>query len=180
MAGDAPRRSADIVLSDGSTAHVRQIRPADGPAVVALHSRLSERTRYLRYFSLYPRIPPRQLEYFVTVDHHDREAFVVELGDELIAVGRYDRLGVGAGGTGTEAEVAFVVADAHQGRGLGSVLLEHLAAAARDEGIDTFVAEVLPVNTAMLRILADAGYSIEREYANGVVHLSFPIAPTPE
>ncbi|NJC68355.1 GNAT family N-acetyltransferase [Planosporangium thailandense] len=152
------------------------MQPDDGPAVVALHSRFSERTRYLRYFSPYPRIPPRDLERFVNVDHHDREAFVVELGDELIAIGRYDRLGDGA----TEAEVAFVVEDAHQGRGLGSVLLEYLAAAAREEGISRFVAEVLPTNATMLRVFADAGYAVERTFADGVVHLSFPIAPTPE
>jgi acyl-CoA synthetase (NDP forming)/RimJ/RimL family protein N-acetyltransferase len=169
-------RAADIVLADGSTARVRQMQPEDGPAVVALHSRFSERTRYLRYFSPYPRISARDLARFVNVDHHDREAFVVELAGELIAIGRYDRLGVGA----TEAEVAFVVEDAHQGRGLGSVLLEHLAAAAREEAITRFVAEVLPVNSTMLRVFADAGYSVEREYADGVVHLSFPIAPTPE
>jgi acyl-CoA synthetase (NDP forming)/RimJ/RimL family protein N-acetyltransferase len=169
-------RAADIMLSDGSTARVRQIRPEDAPAVVALHSRFSDRTRYLRYFSPYPRIPPRELEHFVNVDHHDREAFVVELGDELIAIGRYDRLGAGS----TEAEVAFVVEDAHQGRGLGSVLLEYLAAAAREEDITRFVAEVLPINSTMLRVFADAGYSVDREYADGVVHLSFPIAPTPE
>jgi acyl-CoA synthetase (NDP forming)/RimJ/RimL family protein N-acetyltransferase len=169
-------RAADIILADGSTASVRQMQPEDGPAVVALHSRFSERTRYLRYFSPYPRISPSQLERFVNVDHHDREAFVVELGDELIAVGRYDRLGAGA----TEAEVAFVVEDAHQGRGLGSVLLEHLAAAAREEDISRFVAEVLPMNSTMLRVFADAGYTVEREYDDGVVHLSFPIAPTPE
>ncbi|GII20516.1 bifunctional acetate--CoA ligase family protein/GNAT family N-acetyltransferase [Planosporangium mesophilum] len=173
---DRSTRSADIILSDGSTARVRQMRPDDGPAVVALHSRFSERTRYLRYFSPYPRISPRELEYFVNVDHHDREAFVVELGDRLIAIGRYDRLGAGA----ADAEVAFVVEDAHQGRGLGSVLLEYLAAAAREEGISRFVAEVLPINNTMLRVFSDAGYSVAREYADGVVHLTFPIAPTPE
>jgi acyl-CoA synthetase (NDP forming)/RimJ/RimL family protein N-acetyltransferase len=167
-------RAADIVLADGSTAHVRQIRPADADAIVALHSRFSERTRYLRYFSPYPRIPPRDLERFVRVDHRDREAFVVELGDELIAVARYERLGEGS----PEAEVAFVVEDAHQGRGLGPVLLEYLAAAAAEEGISRFVAEVLPSNAAMLGTFAAAGYSVERRYADGVVHLSFPIAPT--
>ncbi|HEV7896605.1 MAG TPA: GNAT family N-acetyltransferase [Planosporangium sp.] len=176
MAERKSARSADIILADGSTARVRQMRPDDGPAVVALHSRFSERTRYLRYFSPYPRISARELAYFVNVDHHDREAFVVELGDQLIAIGRYDRLGAGA----TEAEVAFVVEDAHQGRGLGSVLLEHLAAAAREEDISRFVAEVLPMNATMLRVFADAGYSVEREYNDGVVHLTFPIAPTPE
>ena len=68
--------------------------------------------------------------------------------------------------------------DAHQGRGIGSVLLEHLADAARQAGIDRFVAEVLPVNSGMLRVFADAGYQLQRAYADGVVHLEFPIAPT--
>ncbi|MFY1633118.1 GNAT family N-acetyltransferase [Solwaraspora sp. WMMB335] len=167
-------RSADVLLRDGTTVHLRQIRPGDADAIVAMHARFSERTRYLRYFSPYPRIPERDLHRFVNVDHHDREAFVVLSGDRIFAVGRYDRLGPDA----AEAEVAFVVEDAHQGRGVGSVLLEHLAAAARAEGIESFVAEVLPVNAPMLRVFSDAGYQVRRRYADGVVHLSFPIAPT--
>ncbi len=174
MSEPTAERTADIMLADGSTACVRQIRPDDADKIVDLHSRLSERTRYLRYFSPYPRISPRELQHFVNVDHRNREAFVVELDDELLAVGRYDRLGEGA----SEAEVALVVADAYQGRGLGSALLEHLAAAAREECITRFVAEVLPMNSTMLRVFADVGYSVERQYADGVVHLSFPIAPT--
>lgn len=170
----AADRSADVLLRDGTTVHLRQIRPDDADAVVAMHARFSERTRYLRYFSPYPRIPERDLQRFVNVDHRDREAFVVVSGDRVFAVGRYDRLGAGS----TEAEVAFVVEDAHQGRGVGSVLLEHLAAAARADGIESFVAEVLPANAPMLRVFADAGYQVRRRYADGVVHLSFPIAPT--
>lgn len=167
-------RDADVLLADGSTVHIRPIRPGDADAIVELHSRFSERTRYLRYFSPYPRIPERDLQRFVNVDHADREALVVSAGGRLIAVGRYERLAAQAG----EAEVAFVVEDAHQGRGIGSVLLEHLAEAARQAGIERFIAEVLPVNGGMLRVFADAGYQLQRAYADGVVHLEFPIAPT--
>ena len=71
-----------------------------------------------------------------------------------------------------------MVEDAHQGRGIGSVLLEHLAEAARGNGITRFVAEVLPQNAGMLRVFSDFGYQVQRRYADGVVHLSFPIAPT--
>lgn len=166
--------TADVLLSDGTAVHVRPIAPSDADAIVALHSRFSERTRYLRYFSPYPRIPARDLLRFVTVDHHDREALVVALGSDLIAVGRYERLGPEA----PEAEVAFVVEDAHQGRGIGSILLEHLAARAPEVGIATFVAEVLPANNTMLRVFADAGFVVTRQYADGVVHLSLPIAAT--
>src|SRR3712207_6239126 len=167
-------RSADVLLSDGTTVHLRPIRPDDAPAIVAMHSRFSERTRYLRYFSPYPRIPERDLARFVNVDHRDREAFVVISGDRILAVGRYDRLGPDS----PDAEGAFVVEDAHQGRGIGSVLMEYLAAAATEVGITRFVAEVLPVNAAMLRVFSDFGYQVQRQYADGVVHLMFPIAPT--
>jgi acyl-CoA synthetase (NDP forming)/RimJ/RimL family protein N-acetyltransferase len=169
-------RAADVLLSDGTTVHLRPIQPGDADRIVALHSRFSERTRYLRYFSAYPRIPQRDLDRFVNVDHHDREAFVVEHAGELIAVGRFDRLGQGS----HQAEVAFVVEDAHQGRGIGSVLIEHLVAAASAEGITEFEADVLPVNQPMLRVFMAAGFHIERKYADGVVHLWFPIKATPD
>ena len=125
-----------------ATVHLRPIPPEDADALVALHARFSERTRYLRYFSPYPRIPERDLHRFTNVDHGDREALVVAAG------GRIDRRRpLRAAGRGApDAEVAFVVEDAHQGRGIGSVLLEHLAAAARERGISRFVAEVLPEN----------------------------------
>jgi acyl-CoA synthetase (NDP forming)/RimJ/RimL family protein N-acetyltransferase len=167
-------RDADVLLSDGSAVHLRRIHPDDAPAIVELHSRLSDRTRYLRYFSPYPRIPERDLARFVNVDHRDREAFVIVSGSRIMGVGRYERLGPDS----PEAEVAFVVEDAHQGRGIGSVLLEHLADAARECGITRFVAEVLPQNSGMLRVFSDFGYQVQRRYADGVVHLEFPIAPT--
>ncbi len=168
---DAP---IDVLLTDGTTVQLRPICPEDADAIVAMHSRFSERTRYLRYFSPYPRIPARDLRRFVNVDHRDREAFVVLSGERIVAVGRYDRLGPDA----PDAEVAFVVEDAFQGRGIGSVLLEYLAEAGRQVGLTRFVAEVLPANGAMLRVFADFGYHVERQYADGVVHLTFPIAPT--
>ncbi|GAB1642390.1 GNAT family N-acetyltransferase [Krasilnikovia sp. MM14-A1259] len=165
---------ADVLLSDGSAVHLRPISPADAEAIVELHSRMSERTRYLRYFSPYPRIPERDLERFVTVDHHNREAYVAVSGPRILAVGRYERMGPDS----PDAEVAFVVEDAYQGRGIGSVLLEYLAQAAREHGIRRFIAEVLPQNGGMLRVFSDFGYQIQRRYADGVVHLDFPIAPT--
>jgi acyl-CoA synthetase (NDP forming)/GNAT superfamily N-acetyltransferase len=167
-------KSSDVLLSDGSAVHMRQIRPEDALAIVDFHARMSDRTRYLRYFSPYPTIPERDLERFVNVDHRGREAFVIVSGPRIMAVGRYERLGPDS----PEAEVAFVVEDAHQGRGIGSVLLEHLADAARENGITRFVAEVLPQNGGMLRVFNDTGYQVQRQYADGVVHLSFPIAPT--
>ena len=74
----------------------------------------------------------------------------------MIAVGRYDRI------DDSQAEVAFLIEDAHQGRGIGQLLLEHLAEAARERGITRFVAEVLPQNRRMAAVFADAGYRMSR------------------
>jgi len=176
-ANEPPERwEADVLASDGGTVHLRPITPADADALVAFHGKLSERTRYLRFFGPYPTMPPRDVTYFSTVDHHDRVAIIALLGDEIVAVGRYDRLM--RVGDGHSAEVAFVVADAHQGRGLGSVLLEHLAAAAADTGVRRFVAEVLAENQAMVRVFRDAGYQISRTFEGGVLHLEFAVDPS--
>lgn len=173
---DFPRHwEADVLASDGGTVHLRPITPDDADALVVFHGKLSERTRYLRYFGPYPTMPARDVARFSTVDHHDRVAVLALLGDEIIAVGRYDRLL--EVGDGLSAEVAFVVADHHQGRGLGSVLLEHLAAAAVETGVHRFVAEVLAENQGMVRVFRDAGYQISRSYEGGVVHLEFDVDP---
>ena len=173
---DYPRDwEADLVLSDGGTVHLRPVVPTDADRLVGLHGRLSERSRYFRYFGAYPRIPQKDLDRFSIVDHHDRVAFAAFLGDEIVAVGRYERLD-----EGPSAEVAFVVDDAHQGRGLGSILLEHLAAAASESGLRRFVAEVLAENAAMVRVFRDAGYQVSREIEEGVLHLEFDIDPTEE
>jgi acyl-CoA synthetase (NDP forming)/GNAT superfamily N-acetyltransferase len=164
---------ADIVAADGGTVHLRPICPEDAEGLNGLMERSSDQTRYYRFFGPMKRLSAKDLHRFTHVDHVDRVAFVLVLGDQLIGVGRYDRL------PGTaEAEVAFLVEDAHQGRGLGSVLLEHLAAAGRERGIERFSAEVLTQNNRMVRVFLDAGYQPTRTYEDGVVHLVFPIAQT--
>lgn len=174
------RWEADVVALDGATAHLRPIRPQDADAVVEFHSRLSERTRYYRYFSPYPTIPSRDLERFVEVDHHDTVALVLWLGEEIIAIGRYVRLGPDeeTGQASDAAEVAFVVRDDHQGRGLGSILLEHLAAAAEEVGITRFVAEVLAENRVMVQTFRQAGYDVTRAVEGSTLHLEFDVAAT--
>ena len=97
---------------------------------------------------------------------------IVTLGEEMIAVGRYDRIDK------SQAEVAFLIEDAHQGRGIAQLLLEHLAQAARERGITGFVAEVLPQNRAMAQVFADAGYRMRKGIEDGVLAVEFPILPT--
>ena len=119
---------ADVVLRDGGVVHVRPIRPEDHDAVQAFHVAQSPESVYLRFFAPLPRLSDRDLERFTNVDHRDRVGLVATLGDDIVGIGRYDRVG------DTTAEVAFNISDAHQGRGVGSVLLEHLAAAAATGG----------------------------------------------
>lgn len=163
---------ADVVLRDGGAAHLRPIRPEDADAVQAFHEAQSEESVYLRFFAPLRKIPQRELEHFTNVDYRDRVAFVVTVGGRIIGIGRYDRTGEDT------AEVAFNVSDAHQGRGLGSVLLEHLAAAARERGMREFSAEVLPQNSAMLGVFVQAGYEVARRFDDGVVDVRFDLDPT--
>ncbi|HEX6312771.1 MAG TPA: GNAT family N-acetyltransferase, partial [Acidimicrobiia bacterium] len=172
MAADLGKWEADVVLADGGTVHLRPIRDGDADALLALHQRLSDESVYLRFFSPVPRPSPEFLARLVNVDYHDRMALVAELGGDIIAVGRYDRLPSG------EAEVAFTVQDDQQGRGIGTILLEHLAAVARDEGIRRFRASTLPQNRRMLDVFRDAGFEVERTFSEGVVEVGFAIEPT--
>ena len=114
------------------------------------------------------------------VDYVDRMALVGVLGDDIIAVARSERLPSSAPGTESEveAEVAFLVDDAHQGRGISTVLLEHLTAIAAASGVTRFVADTLPDNKRMLRVFHEAGFDDERTFADGVVRVAFPIQPT--
>jgi len=165
---------ADVLLADGGAAHLRPAAATDGPAISQMHARMSSRTRYLRYFQAVSQISPGQLAVYTHVDHVNSVGLVAELGGQLIAAGSYHR----DPRHPDSAEVAFVVEDAHQRRGLGSILLEHLAAAAQERGIKRFTAEVLAENQSMLRVFVDAGYALDREVSSGIVDLSFDISPT--
>jgi acyl-CoA synthetase (NDP forming)/RimJ/RimL family protein N-acetyltransferase len=174
-----PHWEADALVADGGAVHLRPIVPDDADALVRLHAGLSVRTRYLRYFSAYPAIPPRDLVRFSQVDNVDRVALGVWLGGELIAVGRFDRLPAeSAGSIGTVAEVAFVVADGQQGRGIGSVLLEHLVEIGRELDIDRFEAFVLAENRTMMRVFLDAGFQPTSQLDGNEISLGFDIAAT--
>ncbi len=163
---------ADIVLRDGGTAHLRPIRPDDADRLRRFQSRLSDETIYFRFFSLYRDLSPKDVERFTVVDYHDRVALIATIGDEMIGVVRYERIDK------SSAEVAFNIEDAHQGRGLGSIFLEHIAAAARERGISRFVADVLPANRKMLHVFEEAGYVVDHEFEDGIVRLSFDLEPT--
>ncbi|WP_225754582.1 GNAT family N-acetyltransferase [Actinotalea sp. Marseille-Q4924] len=167
---------ADVVLRDGGTAHVRPIVPSDAAALQQFHVRQSERSTYFRFFAPLERLPESDLRRFTQVDHRDRVALVAIAGEadaeRIIAVARYDRVDT------RSAEVAFNVADDHHGRGLGSVLLEHLAVAARERGLARFTAEVLPQNAQMIAVFREAGYAVSQRLDDGILTVSFDLDPT--
>lgn len=166
--------ASNALLADGGTVHVRPIRPDDAAAHRAFFANQSAQSVYSRFFGHRTELSDREVTRFTTVDYHERMAFVAFLRDEMIAIGRYDRL-IG----GDEAEVAFAVADEHHGRGLATLLLEYLATYAAGNGITRFAAETLVDNRSMLDVFHAAGLRREScsiEY--GVVHLAFDIEPT--
>ena len=165
----------DVVLSDGATAHVRPIRADDGERITDFHARQSPQSIYYRYFSPRPRLSERDVEHLVQVDYLDRMALVALRGDELIGVARYDRWR-----HRSEAEVAFFVDDANHGRGLATVLLEHLAARAREVGLTGFTASVLPENRKMIGVFTQAGFETATRFADGVIEVRLGLQPTPE
>ncbi|MFC6713586.1 GNAT family N-acetyltransferase [Branchiibius cervicis] len=164
---------ADVVLRDGSVAQVRPIKPSDGDALRAFHDAQSPESTYLRFFAPMKHLSDKDVHRFTHVDYVNRVALVLRSGDRLVGVGRFDRFD-----DGRKAEVAFNVADSFQGRGVGSVLLEHLAAIGLELGVEEFVADVLPQNIKMLSVFTEAGYAVKRAFEDGVVALSFPIEPT--
>ncbi|MGI8614622.1 MAG: GNAT family N-acetyltransferase, partial [Nocardioidaceae bacterium] len=163
---------ADVLLRDGHTAHLRPMRVEDRELLTEFYSRVSDQSKYLRFFAPMPRLSERDLDRFSDVDHRDRVAIVLTVADRMIAVGRYDVVEKG------EAEVAFLVEDKHQGRGIAQLLLEHLAQAGRERGVDRFVAEVLPENVKMIQVFRDAGYKVTGGFEEGVMRFEFPIDPT--
>ncbi len=175
-AGYPTHWEADVLTADGSVVQIRPVVPGDTAQLRAMHARMSARSRYLRYFSAVKEVTDAQLRVFTDVDYRTRVALVAQSGGDIVAAGTYH-----AGrAEPTSAEVAFAVQDDQQGRGLGSILLEHLAAAAHECGIARFTAEVLGENQPMLRVFRDAGYAVTREYSSGVVDLAFDISPTAE
>ena len=173
--GYRPDWERDVVLTGGAVAHLRPIRPDDYGRLIAFHDGLSANTLRLRFFSPHPHLRPSEASHFTTVDYHSRVALVAFMDGAMVGVGRYERLP-----DTTSAEVAFVVADAYQGRGLGTVLLEQLAEAGRSCGLDHFVADVLAENQSMLRVFRDVGFLEHHHLDEGVIRVDLSIEPRQE
>ncbi|MEU6442872.1 GNAT family N-acetyltransferase [Streptomyces sp. NPDC047046] len=180
-AGYPAHWEADVVLRDGGTARIRPITADDAERLVSFYEQVSDESKYYRFFAPYPKLSAKDVHRFTHHDFVDRVGLAATIGGEFIATVRFDRVdatGRPASAPADEAEVAFLVQDAYQGRGVASALLEHIAAVARERGIRRFGAEVLPHNTKMIKVFTDAGYQQKRSFEDGVVHLTFPLEPT--
>ena len=175
-AGERLRRfDRTVSLRDGTRAHMRPIRTDDARRLMALYDHLSRDTRYHRFFSVMRRLPPDWARFLADVDYESRLALVIESPedpDALIAVARYE-----PAGEPSVAEVAFVVQDGWQDRGLGTVLFSELLAAAELNGIRRFRAWVLADNRRMLDLIARLGEVSQRSIEGGVAELSFTARP---
>jgi succinyl-CoA synthetase alpha subunit/RimJ/RimL family protein N-acetyltransferase len=179
---------ADVVLRDGGTAHVRPIGPDDADRLLGFYRRLSDQSKYFRFFAPHATLSEREVHRLTHPDYRDEVGLLAQVGTEMIGLVGYYRLdeAVQAGPeAGQEvadepplAEVAFLIEDAHQQRGLASVLLEHIAAIAWERGIRRFVAEVLPQNRKMLVVFQAIGYPRQVRHEDGIIHCEVDLEPT--
>jgi RimJ/RimL family protein N-acetyltransferase len=160
----------DARLADGTAIMVRPIRTTDEADLVAFHENLSAETIYKRFFGAHPHLSPDEVRSFTTVDYKDRFALIAVHRGDLVGVGRFDRL------PGTDrAELAFVVADALQGHGIGTLLLRLLIVVAQERGIRCLQAETLGTNQAMLDVFLASGFRLTEWMGGGVVRVELPI-----
>jgi RimJ/RimL family protein N-acetyltransferase len=161
--------SAREALRDGRTVEIRALRPDDRAAMVELAGRMSDVARQLRFFAPKRGFYEKEIDYYVNVDFVSHVALVAAMDDggapRLVGGGRYIVATPGS------AEIAFGVDEACQGQGIASFILRHLAGIARDTGLREFVAEVLPENTAMLKVFQRSGLPMRRRHEGGVVHV---------
>jgi acetate---CoA ligase (ADP-forming) len=177
LMADAASEVRDVILRTGGTLRLRPPVACDAEAVLAFLRGLSERSVYRRFHGI-PALRPETVEPFLDPDWRDRGGLIATMsddgrGEQVVALANYVRLRDPA-----RAEVAFAVADALQGQGVGTRLLEQLAATAAAQGISTFVAEVMPDNAPMLGVFADAGFAVSRRLEGGTTEVRLEIAPT--
>jgi GNAT superfamily N-acetyltransferase len=170
---------AEATLRDGTPIVIRAIQPEDRAALQEGFLRLSEAAVYQRFFVPKPALSDSELHYLTELDFHNHIGLLAEDpaldGLALIAVARAVRATPSQPGEPQTAEVAFLVADHYQGRGLGTLLLEHLVRLGRDRGYQRFRGEVLPTNSKMLAVLAHSGLPERSRLVEGVVHVELDL-----
>jgi GNAT superfamily N-acetyltransferase len=170
---DLQSYEATAELRDGTPVRIRAIRPSDKAELTWGFRRLSEEAVYHRFFQAKRDLTRQELRYLTELDFLNHVALVVEAevdgAQRIVGVGRFVRA---AGQHGPDrAEVAFTVADPFQGRGVGTLLLDHLARIAPSVGVARFEAEVMPDNRQMLEVFEHSGFGVTEEVREGLVHV---------
>ena len=167
-AQDLAAYSAAEVMRDGRPATIRALKPEDREALIEAWERTGDKSRYRRFFTSKRALSEGEIKFFVEVNFTTHVALVAEFEDggrRIIAgAGRYVVCAPGS------AEVAFMVDDAHQGLGIGSLLMRHLVVCARSARLEKLVAEVLPENSAMKKVFQHAGLAVQTRLQSGVLH----------
>jgi acetyl coenzyme A synthetase (ADP forming)-like protein len=171
-AGAAAADAVDVILRDGGTLRLRPPTPADAEAVLSFFRSLSPESLALRFHGV-RRVDASLVEPFLAPDWHDRGALLGWLEGVVVALADFERID-----RRPAAEVAFVVADHEQRRGIGTRLLEQLAVRAREAGITEFVAAVTAGNAHAAHVFSETGFELSRELEGGEIELRFPIATT--
>lgn len=148
---------------------IRPIEPSDAAALIKAHDRLSDESRRRRFFRHHPVLTEDEATFFTNVDHVNREAYVVLDGKFIAAVGRYDRVEPDA------AEVAIVVGDPYQHLGIGTQLLDALAAHAREVGITRFVADTFGDNRGAIGLIRHWAPKRTASFDSGFIHFEMEI-----
>ena len=170
MTTEAVAGRSYALLADGATVEIRPPGPDDTNAVTRFHQAMSPGNRYLRFFSTSKRAGEQEARRVCRPADADHAALLALLGTQLVGLASYER-----SETPGVAEVAFAVADDMHGRGIATLLLEHLVSVGRAQRVQAFTAATLPENVAMLRVFADAGLCVRRRLVDNVIELTMPI-----
>ena len=152
---------------------VRAMARSDGPALRSFHEQLSSETQRQRFLTSHPRLSHRELDRLTMLDHDRREALVALEDDAIVAVARYERA------SGADANVMLVVRDDHQGRGVGSQMLQELAALAQQRGVERLHVRTLPDNPKMWAAAHDTGYPCDETRDGAFVMITITLAGPP-
>jgi acyl-CoA synthetase (NDP forming)/GNAT superfamily N-acetyltransferase len=166
-----PDVDVDALLVDAGIVRIRTVRPADAAALLGMYDRVSVDALHMRFFSVSDADSRRDVERMTRPPSDDHGSMLAQIGDEVVGVASFERLDDDP----TGAEFAVLVDDAQHGRGVGTLLLEHLSALAVSSGVNRFAAEVLPTNAAMLHLFRDAGLPTVKQRGTSVVHVELPL-----
>jgi RimJ/RimL family protein N-acetyltransferase len=161
-------------LRDGRPIEIRALHPEDKPEMLAAVGRTSTQSLQRRFFAPKKGFSEQEMTFFLNIDFGNHVALVAQIDEDgrpvIAGGGRYIVVRPG------QAEIAFMVVDAYQGQGIGTILMRHLAALARDAGLKELIAEVLPENTAMLKVFRKFGFGTGSKPEPRVVHLVLQLA----